>query len=73
MKRLFLISMMTMFLFGCGQAARESGFYTHDSMYKDWDHFVFSTVGYKYVTAKDAKESKVDEWWGIPEEYTPTK
>lgn len=36
-----------LFLAGCGAAARESGFYEHNTMYRNWDHFVFSLFGYK--------------------------
>ncbi len=67
MKKIILSALLCLFLLGCGQAARESGFYKHDTMYQDWDHLWFSWTGYKHVTAKDAQESKVDGWWGIPE------
>ena len=66
MKRILVISMICLFLFGCGQAARESGFYQHDSMYRDWDHLWFSWFGYKDVTPQEAQESWYDNWWGIP-------
>jgi hypothetical protein len=73
MRRSFLITILCIFLFGCGQAARESGFYNHDTMYKDWDHLSFSWVGYKNITAKDVKESEAENWWGIPEGTQTTK
>jgi hypothetical protein len=65
--------MFCIFLFGCGTAARESGFYKHDSMYEDWYHLWFSWGGYKNITTKDVKESKADNWWGIPEEAHASK
>lgn len=71
MKKILLIAMLFLFLSGCGQAVRESGFYSHDTHYKDWDHLWFSWHGYKDMTAKDAKESKDDMWWGLPVEYRP--
>ena len=66
MKKILLIAMLFLFLSGCGQAARESGFYSHDTHYKDWDHLWFSWHGYKDMTAKDAKKSNENMWWGIP-------
>lgn len=73
MRKVIVIAILCMFLYGCGQAARESGFYNHDTMYKDVDHLWFSWVGYENITAKDVKESKVDNWWGIPEEARAAK
>jgi hypothetical protein len=69
MKKILLIAMLFLFLSGCGQAVRESGFYDHDTQYKDWDHLWFSWHGYKDMTAKDAKESNDNMWWGIPVDY----
>ena len=73
MKKILLIALFCFLLSACGQAARDSGFYKHDSVYQDWDHLWFSWTGYKHVTAKDAKESKAENWWGIPEEYKGSK
>ncbi len=70
MKRFLVIAMICLFVLGCGQAARESGFYQHDAMYRDWDHLWFSWFGYKHITPKEAKESKEEDWWGIPEGNT---
>ena len=64
MKRLFLVLLGIMFLSGCGAAARESGFYEHNTMYKDCDHFKFSLYGYKQVDQKEIQLSKEREWWG---------
>jgi hypothetical protein len=71
MKRLFLVLLGVMFLSGCGAAARESGFYEHNTMYRDWDHLKFSIYGYKQVDQKEAQLSKERDWWGIPIEYPP--
>jgi hypothetical protein len=49
---------------GCGAAARESGFYDHDTIYKNWDHLKFSIYGYKSPDSKAIEESRVEEWWG---------
>jgi len=68
MKRLFLVLLGIMMLSGCGAAARESGFYQHTTMYRDWDHLKFSTYGYKKVDAKEVRQSAAGDWWGIPVE-----
>jgi hypothetical protein len=65
MKKLFAITLMVLFLSGCGAAARESGFYDHNTMYRDWDHAKFSLWGYKdKVDQKEVQESKDENWWG---------
>jgi hypothetical protein len=64
MKKLFAVTLMVLFLAGCGAAARESGFYDHNSMYRDWDHMKFSIFGYKDVNPQVAEQSKAEDWWG---------
>jgi hypothetical protein len=70
MKRAFAVLMMVLFLAGCGAAARESGFYEHNTMYRDWDHLKFSMWGYKSVEPKEIQASKTQEWWGKTIEIT---
>jgi hypothetical protein len=65
MKRWFFLLMVTLVLSGCGQLARESEFWDHNSMYKDWGHLCFSMVGYTDCNAENAIKSKRDGWWGI--------
>jgi len=65
MKRLFVVMMAILFLAGCGAAARESGFYEHDTLYKSWTHLKFSNCGYKNVTQRDVDKTKAQNWWGI--------
>jgi hypothetical protein len=65
MKQWVLLLMVTIVLSGCGQLARESEFWDHSSMYKDWGHLSFSMVGYKDCNAENAIKSKRDGWWGI--------
>jgi hypothetical protein len=65
MKRLLVVMMAVLFLAGCGAAARESGFYEHNTMYKDWDHMKFSMFGYKQVSPAEVKESTEQNWWGL--------
>jgi hypothetical protein len=66
MKRLFFVLLGIIFLYGCGAAARESGFYQHNTMYRDFDHLKFSIYGYKQVDQKEARLSREQDWWGIP-------
>ena len=70
MKRILLVTVMCVFLLGCGAAARESGFYEHKSIYAGWDHLWFSWQGYRTCSEQYVKESKKDAWWGIPQVYS---
>jgi len=65
MKRLLVVMMAVLFLAGCGAAARESGFYEHNTMYQSWDHMKFSIAGYKQVSPVEVKESTEKNWWGL--------
>jgi thiamine biosynthesis lipoprotein ApbE len=65
MKRLFVVMMAVLFLAGCGAAARESGFYEHNTMYQNWDHMKFSIAGYDKVSPNEAKKSTEQNWWGL--------
>ena len=64
MKKILMIAMVSLFIFGCGAAAKESGFWQHSTIYEDGDHLWFSWVGYKNITPKDVKESQADRWVG---------
>ncbi|MBU1184200.1 MAG: hypothetical protein KJ663_03380 [Proteobacteria bacterium] len=65
MKRLFVVMMTALFLSGCGVAARESGYYEHNTLYKNWEHLKFSMCGYNKVDQKEAMLSKEQGWWGL--------
>jgi uncharacterized lipoprotein YajG len=65
MKRLLVVMMAVFFLSGCGAAARESGFYEHNTLYKNWEHLKFSVYGYDKVDQKEAQMSKEQSWWGL--------
>ncbi len=64
MKRLFAVTLMLLFLAGCGAAAKESGFYEHNTMYRDWDHMKFSIWGYQDIDQKEVQKSADEDWWG---------
>jgi hypothetical protein len=65
MKRLFVVMITALFLSGCGAAARESGYFEHNTLYKSWEHLRFSMGGYKNVDQKEARQSKEQDWWGL--------
>ncbi|MBU0574882.1 MAG: hypothetical protein KJ704_01380 [Proteobacteria bacterium] len=65
MKRLFVVMMTALFLSGCGAAARESGYFEHDTLYKNWEHMKFSVSGCNKVDQKEAMLSKEQDWWGL--------
>jgi len=65
MKKLGLLMLLGIFLAGCGTAAKESEFWEHDTMYKNWSHLAYSWYGYKEPTLKTGEESRNERWWGI--------
>ena len=64
---MFAVTLMLLFLSGCGAAARQSEFYEHDTMYRNGNHLWFSILGYKNVD-KQVRQSGTQQWWGIPVE-----
>ena len=72
MKRLLLLLSAGMFLFGCASLS-ETGFWEHDSMFKNNDHMRFSLFGYKNPTAETQKKSEEEGWWGTKVPYIPAK
>ena len=68
-----LTIVITMFLYGCGAAARDSEFWQHDTIYKNWDHMKFSISGYKNPTEETGKKSLEQGWWGIEIPYIPAE
>lgn len=73
MKKLIIAGLALAFLAGCGHTAKESEFFEHRAMYKNWDHARFSMTGYKNPTSQDAEQSSGQEWWGINIPYVPAK
>ncbi len=72
MKRLLLLLIASLFLFGCATTtAKDSEFYEHNAMYKSWSHLWYSWYGYKHCTPEDVKKSQAERWWGTPEEPCP--
>lgn len=69
MKRLFLVAIIGLFLSGCGTAAKESEFWKHPSLYKDWDHMKYSLGENR--SPEMTKETKEHGWWGLPQQEAP--
>ncbi len=66
MKKIFIVLMLCIFLAGCGTATKNSGFYEHDSLCKDWGHLWFSWYSHKKCTPEDTeKKMKAEGWWGL--------
>lgn len=66
MKRLLIVLVLCMYLAGCGATAKNSGFYEHDSIYKDWGHLWFSWYGHKKCDPNVAQDKqKIKNWWGL--------
>jgi len=65
MKKLLLLAVLSLFLFGCG-AEMQRG-----ASWKNWDHFKYSWSGYKNPTAETGKMSKEQGWWGKEIPYIP--
>jgi hypothetical protein len=74
MKKLIVFGViMALFTMGCGHMAKESEFYDHNTMYRDWDHMKFSLGGYKNPTAEVAQVSASQEWWGLDIPFVPAQ
>ena len=72
MKKLLVVIMFGLFLFGCG-AAQESGYWKHDSHFKNWDHLKFSLWGYTNPSAETLNKSQEQDWWGVEIPYIPAE
>lgn len=72
MKKLLLLPLMGMFLFGCA-SMKESEFWEHDTMYASGAHMSYSIWGYKNPDAKWQKLSEEQGWWGKEVPYIPAK
>ena len=73
MKKLFVVLMLGLFLYGCGATAQQSEYWKHDSQFKNWDHLKFSLWGYKHPTAETLKKSQEQGWWGTDVPYIPAE
>jgi hypothetical protein len=65
MKKLLLLVVLGLFLFGCG-AKMQRG-----ATWKNWDHMKYSWWGYKNPTVETGKMSEEQGWWGKEIPYIP--
>ena len=63
MKKLLLLALLSLFLFGCGLQ--------RGATWKNWDHFKYSAWEYKNPTAETGIMSEEQEWWGKEIPYIP--
>ncbi|MBW2036094.1 MAG: hypothetical protein JRI41_01255 [Deltaproteobacteria bacterium] len=74
MKKICFLLIFGLFLSGCGTAAKQSEFWQHDTVYKNWNHFLFSWYRYKGPACKkDLGKSQKEQWWGIQIQCVPEK
>ena len=58
--------MIALFLSGCLAAAKESQFFEHKTLFKNWEHFKFSNWGYKNPSKETYQKTLEQNWWGKP-------
>jgi hypothetical protein len=63
MKKLLLLMLLSLFLFGCGLP--------RGATWKNLDHMKYSWWGYKNPTAETGKMSEEQGWWGKEIPYVP--
>ena len=73
MKRLYLLFLVALFFTGCGTMGNQSEFWKHSSMYKNWDHTIYSIFGYRNPTKETGKNSQEQGWWGIEIPHIPAE
>ena len=64
MKKMLALLVAGACLAGCGTAAKKSELWQHDTVYKNWDHMMFSWGGHQEVSQEEAKKSVEQGWWG---------
>jgi hypothetical protein len=65
-RKMLVLAVLGLFLAGCGTAAERSEFWKHDTMYKNWDHTLYSWSGYRKCEEEALKKTQEQDWWGIP-------
>ena len=71
MKKALFLLILAMFLAGCVSTAKESEFFKHGSMYKNWENLKFSICGYKNLSKEAYRVSTEQDWWGKPITWKP--
>lgn len=73
MKKLGLLFLLGLFFAGCGTTGSQSEFWQHSSMYKNWDHTMYSIFGYTSPTTETGEKSQEQNWWGTEIPYIPAQ
>ena len=68
MKKLCLVVFLAFFLAGCGTTGQQTEFWKHPTVFKSWDHLLFSWFDYRAPTVETGEKSQDQEWWGQPVE-----
>jgi hypothetical protein len=63
MKKLLCLVALFGLVAGCA-GAEQSGFWSHDTMYKNFDHLKYSWSGYEDCGSQYTKDTKSQQWWG---------
>ena len=72
MKKLLLLLMAIMFVFGCA-SLKNPDYAKRDTVYASTEHMSYSIWGYKNPDAKWQKLSDQQGWWGQEVPYIPAK
>jgi hypothetical protein len=67
MKKLILLLIVGVFFISCS-----SDFMSRPSVYKNWDHTIYSWSGHKATDEEDANNSNKQNWWGETQEFEKT-
>jgi len=70
MKTIIFLFVIGLFMSGCGEMAKQSEFWQHDTAYRNFDHLKFSWSGYKKPTSETQIKSQEQDWWGVPIEWS---
>ncbi|MHA2315110.1 MAG: hypothetical protein ACXACF_07475 [Candidatus Hermodarchaeia archaeon] len=72
MKKLLLLVIASMFVFGCA-SLKDPEYMKRDTIYASSAHMSYSIWGYLNPDAKWQKLSDEQEWWGIEIPYIPAR
>jgi uncharacterized protein YcfL len=72
MKKLLLLVVASMFLFGCA-SLKDPEYRKHNTIYASSSHMSYSIWGYKNPNAKSQALSDKEGWWGTEIPYIPAR
>ncbi len=65
MRKIIMVVALWLLVSGCAGIS-QSDFLKHDTMYRNWDHLVFSIMGSDDLVTTHER-SVAEDWWGIPQ------